>query len=105
MRDSIIKPKCIFSQDFKEFKEFKTGVFFVEKEPFEYVAPGGWKNAVEKQIIIGETKILFVTQLIKTETGRWEGKTLITEKHIVPIGIHKSRLIRWETSQLSLFDN
>lgn len=89
------------------FKMYSTplkGIFRCEKPDGKYLLPGGWEKVMKEYLIIGETKTSYVSRLIPSETGYWVGNRRWTEKYILPVGIHKSRLVRWVTAQLRLFE-
>ena len=87
--------------NFKKYDIPKRGVFSITTD--EYV--NGWVCREEENLIIGETDDTFVTRLLKTGHGEWVGDVVIQTKYILPVGIHKSRLIKWLAGvQLTLFD-
>ena len=61
----------------------------------------GWVQKEEVFTIIGECDHTFVYQLQPSA-----GNDLSSEKikYILPIGIHKSRLVQWISGQLTMFD-
>ena len=82
----------------------RRGIFSVMKNPNEYKMPNGWVQVEVERIIIGEDDDCYVEQLLKTERGEWVGEVVVEKKYILPIGLHKSRLVRWiGGDQLSLF--
>lgn len=68
----------------------------------EYELPKGWLNEPKSVLVIGETKESFVTELKSSEHGEWTDRQVLY-KYILPLGFHKSRLIKWEETQLTLF--
>lgn len=81
----------------------KMGVFRVEHPDGLYDIKIGWLRVEEKIKIIGEDENSYVYRIIETEYGEWiEGK-VIKQHFLSPIGVHKSRLVRWEATQLALF--
>jgi hypothetical protein len=65
--------------------------------------PGGWKQKHEAYTIIGETDLHFIYRLQESGHGEWVGDKVIQHQYILPIGIHKSRLVKWMDQQLTLF--
>jgi hypothetical protein len=87
--------------EFKAFDQPKLGVFRVETG--EYTLPVGWVKKEEEITIIGETDDSFVYKLVPSGHGEWGvGDTVVQHNYILPIGVHKSRFVRWN-SQLNLF--
>jgi hypothetical protein len=80
----------------------KFGVFNIDTN--EYKLPGGWIQKETEFKIIGETEDTFVTRLQEGGHGEWVGDVVIEEKYVLPIGIHKTRFVRWIPGQLSIFD-
>lgn len=78
--------------NYKPYEQLRKGIFSVETG--EYKLPVGWVGMEKEFLIIGETDETYVTQLIEPEKE---------ESDIVPIGLHKSRLIQWKETQLELF--
>jgi hypothetical protein len=81
----------------------RIGIFSVEKEPSEYTLPGGWVREEKKIEIIGETDDTYVDKLQELNYGEWFGDKLIQQEFLIPLGVHKSRLIKWIPYQLELF--
>ena len=94
-----------YCHEFKKYDIPKVGFFRVEKPNGKYILPGGWEQIVEKHLIIGEDDTTYINGLQPYEEGRWIGEEYVEnyKQCILPIGIHKSRLIKWEPTQLSLF--
>jgi len=90
-------------EDFKKYPQPLTGLFHILKEDGEYSA-AGWVQVETKAKIIGETHLNFVTGWQNLEYGEWIGDQVTTIKKVIPLGIHKSRFIKWLPAQLSLFD-
>jgi hypothetical protein len=79
----------------------KQGVFKIDDNIY---GPNGWGYIESERLILGETKDHFVYELLATTQGEWVGDKVIYESFILPIGVHKSRFIKWSTNfQLSLF--
>ncbi|MCT4237821.1 hypothetical protein HZP42_15665 [Elizabethkingia anophelis] len=68
----------------------------------EYDLNKGWLNEPKKVLVIGETKDSFITELRPSEHGEWTDLRILY-KYILLLGFHKSRFIKWEETQLSLF--
>jgi hypothetical protein len=93
----------ILMHSFIKYKIPKVGLFNVTTEV--YKLPGGWVQREEKHLIIGETDDCFIEKEQNVNYGLWEGDIVIEKCERIYIGPHKSRLIKWLTCQLSLFDN
>ena len=89
---------------FKKYETPKLGLFSVCKKDAKYTQ-NGWENELEEITIIGENDITYVYQLKESEHGEWIGDTVITKKYILPLGVHKSRLVQWLTGQLTIFNS
>lgn len=76
--------------NYQSYKHPKNGVFRCETN--EYKLPIGWIQEEKEFLIIGETDLHFIYEL-----KEFEGKLL-------PIGIHKSRLVKWNATQLMLWN-
>lgn len=92
-----------FSEAYTPYEFTKKGLFSIHVN--EYIAGEGWASKQEERTIIGETDDCFIEKLIPSGHGEWIGEKVIEHKYILPIGLHKSRLIRWTYGQLSLFEN
>lgn len=82
----------------------RIGLFSVPKKGGKYNLYTGWENNIVKFQIIGEDSTSYVYELKEIEEGIWKGNKVIRKKFMLPIGIHKSRLVRWVTGQLELFN-
>ena len=90
--------------DYKPYSFVRRGVFCLEAEPAKYTAKG-WAKVEKEHLIIGETDDIYVTRLLKSSHGEWVGDVVVQRRYTLPIGIHKTRLVKWVTGQLSLFDH
>ena len=82
--------------NYKPYDHPKECIYYVTGE--KYSLPEGWEKIKTKATVIGETELWFITRLMPT--------TLNHPPHtkvVLPIGFHKSRLIKWLPTQLSLF--
>ena len=79
----------------------RKGVFSVTTD--EYRFPEGWVEKEEEGIIIGETDDCYVKRLINSGHGEWVDGQVIQRSYIVHVGYHKSRFVRWESTQIELF--
>lgn len=86
---------------FIEYSEPKLGVFLITTN--EYRFPDGWVQKEEEILIIGEDDDSFVHRLLHTQHGEWIGDVVVQRELILPIGVHKSRFVRWQPTQLPLF--
>lgn len=68
----------------------------------KYELSKGWQTEERTVWVIGEDELLYVTELRMSEHVEWIKKRVLY-KYMLPSGFHKSRLIRWEATQLSLF--
>jgi hypothetical protein len=89
-------------KNYQSFEFKKRGIFEICTGIYEL--PIGWIQKHEEREIIGETDLLYVTHLLKSSHGEWVGNKVIQHQYVLPIGIHKSRLVEWVNSQLSIFD-
>jgi len=87
---------------FKKWEEPKFGIF--NQDTNFYKLPVGWIQKEVQAKIIGETDDCFITRLQEGGHGEWVGKKVIQKSYILPLGFHKSRLVRWTSGQLTLFD-
>ena len=67
-----------------------------------YEYPKGWLTEPKQVLVIGEAKDSYTTELKSSSHGEWDEKRILL-KYILPLGFHKSRLIRWVDTQLTLF--
>lgn len=67
-----------------------------------YKLPIGWIDVPKTVLVIGEDDHCFITELRASEHGEWTDKRILY-KYILPLGFHKTRLIQWEETQLTLF--
>lgn len=79
----------------------KKGIFKITTN--EYRFPEGWVCKEEEYEIIGETDYGYVYKLIESGYDEWVGNKIIQHSYTLPIYIHKSRFVRWATTQLALF--
>lgn len=87
---------------YKPYQNPRKGVFRISTD--EYKLPEGWVTRNDEVVIIGETNDSFVQEIRDYEEGKWVGNKVVRRKYLLPIGIHKSRLVKWITGQLELFD-
>jgi len=85
--------------DYKKYPSAKTGIFHITSD--EYGA-GGWIETPVLRRIIGETALLYVSEIKPLTYIEWQGNTRLKLDTCIPHGIHKSRLINWQ--QLELFN-
>lgn len=81
--------------NYKSYDKLKKGLFSVPKIDGKYSLSDGWENVEEEVSIIGEDDDTYVYKLLPTIEGKWVGKKVIHEEFLLPIGIHKSRLVKW----------
>lgn len=75
--------------NYKPFDQPRIGLFHTEDET----------NNIKEFKIIGKYDTGYATQLKPYSDKLGSDPTML-----LPIGLHKSRLIRWKTNQLELFD-
>lgn len=85
--------------NFIPYKVKKRGLFSVHDDSGKYLRTG-YKQKIIEVDIIGEDSTSFVYEL-KPYARKLFGKP----ECYLPIGIHKSRLKKWITGQVSLFLN
>lgn len=87
--------------NFKKFETARFGIFNITGDEY---SSKGWVLKPTEFKIIGETDDVFVTRLVNSGLKEWEGDYVVERKYILPIGINKSRLVKWVSGQLSIFD-
>lgn len=66
----------------------------------EYVLGIGWLQVEKETTVIGEDKDCYIEELRPvSEPTKFSNKI----KFLLPIGFHKSRLIRWLPTQIEMF--
>ncbi len=85
---------------FIPYEQIKTGIFKEDTNIFKL--PGGWVWEEKTVDIIGETEDSYVYELSESGHGEWIGDKVVQHKYILPMGIHKSRFIRWKDRQLQM---
>jgi len=85
---------------FEPYEIPRNGLFSVHTGIWQ--SSGGWENKNEAHLIIGETSDCYIYKLIPSEERRWKGSKVVRESFMLPIGLHKTRLIRWLPTQLQL---
>lgn len=69
-----------------------------------YLSGRGWQFEEIEATIIGETIEAYIEYFKETSCGYWDELGRYTAHYCLPIGFHKSRLVRWgKEVQLSLF--
>lgn len=70
-----------------------------------YVSGQGWQFKEIETLVIGETDDTYIEYFKETSCGYWDELGRYTAHYCLPLGFHKSRLVRWrEGVQLSLFN-
>jgi len=82
--------------DFAKYDSPRKGLFRVEKYNGEYSSEGVWEIEEKELIIIGEIDINYVEKLVTYNENK-------NKTYLLPIGVHKSRLIKWCNIQLTMF--
>lgn len=82
----------------------RVGLFAITGDKYELAT--GWQRIEKSLVIIGEDSTAYVEKLVETGHGEWVGETIVQYKYTLPVGVHKSRLIRWldEPIQLTMFN-
>ncbi|MBK6546422.1 MAG: hypothetical protein IPG12_14290 [Saprospiraceae bacterium] len=80
--------------DFHKYDVPKRAIFRTENRG-ETIVPGGRVLLEIEENIIGETKDKYITRLFPFDHGEWRGNIGLKRFSIMPIGIHKSRLVKW----------
>ncbi len=86
--------------NYQKYETEKKGIFRITTN--QYKLPEGWVCKEEELTIIGETDDSYVEKLVPSESGEWVGDVVLSYNYILPIGVHKSRLVRWTHGQLTL---
>lgn len=103
MEESLKYDEVIDQGILYNFIQYDTPRYATYNHPTnEYELLKGWLSEPKTVLVIGETKDTFVTELKPSEHGEWTEKKILY-KYILPLGFHKSRLIKWEETQLTLF--
>jgi len=90
---------------YKAYQTPRRALFLVEKKDGKYSLPNGWEREHEEVVVIGETDIWYVYEIQEFSYGEWIGKKVVQKNCLLPIGIHKTRLVKWLDGQLILFDD
>lgn len=80
----------------------KDGLFSIHSGEWDKVN-NQWENVETAHTIIGETADIYITRFSDSSTPYWDEMGRYEASYCLPLGIHKSRLIRWKETQLSLF--
>jgi len=86
--------------NYTAFEFPKMGIFSIDSGEW---GEDGWINVEEERMIIGETDLNYIEKLSPSSTPEWVGDEVIERKYILPLGPHKSRLVSWVDTQLSIF--
>lgn len=84
--------------NYKPYDIPKIGLFSIHKGTW---GENGWIDEEKERNIIGETDDCFITRLIQSDISEYGEDTHLV---LLPIGIHKSRFIRWVAAQINLFE-
>lgn len=88
---------------YKEYATPRRAIFSVEKANGRYILGSGYEQELVEETIIGEDSTAFVTKIIESSHGRWIGNKVVSKTYLLPVGIHKTRLVQWLDGQLNLF--
>lgn len=70
----------------------------------EYKLPGGWNKIPTETTVIGEDENLYVEEIRESVNHGQVSHLPKGAKYRFTVGFHKSRLIKWLPTQLSLFE-
>lgn len=87
-------------REFVKYDSPRKGIFNIHSGIY---GKNGWEQRKEERTIIGETETSFVERISKSTFGFWVGSRKIKRRYTIPVGLHKSRLVKWIPSQLELF--
>ena len=82
------------------YKNPRIGVFSITTDEY---GPGGWVCVKEEYTIIGEHDEGYIYRFVYTSDPHSDEFGEYEPYWTFPIYIHKSRLIRWKDTQLTLF--
>jgi hypothetical protein len=88
-------------ENYQPYEYKKKGLFNVCTGVYQL--PEGWLQKQVEREIIGETRLFYVERLVDSSHGEWVGNEVIERKYTLPIGIHRSRLVKWIDNQLEIF--
>lgn len=86
--------------NYKAYSIPKVGLFKIDTNEY---GQNGWIMIEERKAIIGECDEFYVERLHETQKEEWIEGELIKTNIILPLGIHKSRFIKWVVYQMTLF--
>ena len=90
-------------ENFTKYDQPRKGTFSVHKTDPAIYNKNGWVCVPVQDTIIGEDEDTYVTRILDSSYDEWVGDTKRTVKGKICMGYHKSRLIKWDAVQLSLF--
>lgn len=76
----------------------RTGIFMQDNNIYSPI--NGWGYIEVTETIIGEDEHLYIYRWLTTDWGEWVNDQVITTWHHIPLGYHKSRLIKWVPTQI-----
>ena len=85
--------------NFIAYKNPKIGIFQIMTGEYN----GKWVCEDVSILIIGEIDDCYIEKLVDSGHGEWVGDEVIQHIYTIPIGPHKTRFVRWESTQLTLF--
>lgn len=69
----------------------------------KYTIEKGWSGDPEEVTVIGEDDFMYITGTYITDAEWWKANKVPVYPVEAPLGFHKSRLVKWLPTQLSLF--
>lgn len=79
----------------KPYPSPRIGLFEVNSPDNTYTLKDGWQQVQKRAVIIGEDHDTYITQVMTSARHLWYEGFRYDTTVTVPLGIHKSRLIRW----------
>lgn len=91
--------------NFKQYDKPKKAVYFMSGNKYEKDAITGlygWSKIILEVNVIGEDDTHYITEIKKYRNcDIWDKD--YKKNCMIPLGFHKSRLIKWKNEQLKLF--
>ncbi len=62
----------------------------------------GWLQVEREVLVLGETDSIYITEIRESSLTHNDELGCYTSQYCFPVGFHKSRLVKWVTTQLEL---
>lgn len=98
--EEYLRPEILYN--YKQYSTPLIGIFNIDTNVY---GDTGWIYKHQQHLIIGETDDCYIHTLKYSEISFWEDDKRWTEKSILPLGIHKTKFVKWISQQLDLFYN